>query len=178
MSDTVRQRLDDLNRQIQIQRNIEMHAAMERARLETQRVELMSQMLTSSVAPPATITPMSPYRVVLQPPAPGNVPPPNPASLVDRRRKHKPDGLPSVAAMIETVLRDAPGGLRPCDITAAIRQRWWPDLSGPVVSSTVWHMAERGRLAKTGSTYRLPSTSQTNGANGSTGPQHVDTPSQ
>ena len=40
MSDTVRQRLDDLNRQIQIQRNIEMHAAMERARLETQRVEL------------------------------------------------------------------------------------------------------------------------------------------
>ena len=50
MSDTKRQRLDDLNRQIQVQRNIEMHAAMERARLETQRVELMSQMLTLSVA--------------------------------------------------------------------------------------------------------------------------------
>ena len=90
-----------------------------------------------------------------------------PVHPVDARRKHKPDGLPSVATMVETVLRDAPGGLRPCDITAAIRQRWWADLSGPVVSSTVWHMAERGRLAKTGSTYRLPSTSQTNGANGS-----------
>jgi hypothetical protein len=83
---------------------------------------------------------------------------------VDARHKHKPDGLPSIAAMVETVLRDAPGGLRPCDITAAIRQRWWADLAGPVVSSTVWHMAERGRLAKTGSTYRLPSTSQTNGS--------------
>jgi hypothetical protein len=109
MSDTVRQRLDDLNRQIQIQRNIEMHAAMERARLETQRVELMSQMLTSSVAPPATITPMSPYRVVLQTPAPGNVLPPNPASLVDRRRKHKPDGLPSITAMIAAVSRKRRG---------------------------------------------------------------------
>ena len=75
MGDDMKLRLEDLNRQIQVQRNVEMHAAMERARLETQRVELMSQMLTSSVAPPATITPMSPYRVVLQTPAPGNVPP-------------------------------------------------------------------------------------------------------
>jgi hypothetical protein len=115
MSDTVSQRLDDLNRQIQVQRNVEMHAAMERARLETQRVELMSQMLTSSVAPPATLSPTSPYRVTWQTPMPApdtaavSQPPPNsPSHPADARRKHKPDGLPSVATMVETVLRDAP----------------------------------------------------------------------
>jgi hypothetical protein len=154
MSDTVRQRLDDLNRQIQIQRNIEMHAAMERARLETQRVELMSQMLTSSVAPPATITPMSPYRVVLQTPAPGNVPQPNPASLVDRRRKHKPDGLPSITAMIAAVLKETPG-LRPSEIADFIRKQWWPDLQTPTISTTAWRMVRSGHLTQHDGRYAL-----------------------
>jgi hypothetical protein len=154
MSDTVRQRLDDLNRQIQIQRNIEMHAAMERARLETQRVELMSQMLTSSVAPPATITPMSPYRVVLQTPAPGNVLPPNPASLVDRRRKHKPDGLPSITAMIAAVLKETPG-LRPSEIADFIRKQWWPDLQTPTISTTAWRMVRSGHLTQHDGRYAL-----------------------
>jgi hypothetical protein len=169
MSDTERQRLDDLNRQIQVQRNVEMHAAMERARLETQRVELMSQMLTSSVAPPATITPMSPYRVVLQTPAPDKVsqPLPNPpTSPVDARHKYKPADLPSIATMITAVLKETPN-LRPPEIADFIRKQWWPDLPTPTVSTTAWRMVRSGHLTKTGSTYRLPPTSQTNGANGS-----------
>jgi hypothetical protein len=161
MSDTLKQRLDDLNRQIQVQRNIEMHAAMERARLETQRVELMSQMLTSSVAPPATITPTSPYRVTWQTPMPApdtaavSQPPPNPPSHpVDARRKHKPDGLPSISTMITAVLKETPN-LRPTEIADFIRKQWWPDLPTPTISTTVWRMVRSGHLTQQDGRYAL-----------------------
>jgi hypothetical protein len=137
MNDDVRRRLDDLNRQIQVQRNVEMHAAMERARLETQRVELMSQMLSSSVVPAASVSPVAPYRVILQTPTPvpDNAaalwPSPNqPAHPVDARRRHKPPNLPSVATMITAVLKETPG-LRPPEIADLIRKRWWPEIADP-----------------------------------------------
>jgi hypothetical protein len=168
MSDTLKQRLDDLNRQIQVQRNIEMHAAMERARLETQRVELMSQMLSSSVAPPATITPTSPYRVVMQMSTPDKVsqplpgPSPHPA---DARRRQKPDGLPSVAAMITAVLKETPN-LRPAEIADSIRKQWWPDLQTPTISTTAWRMVRSGHLTQQDGRYAISGTSHRQNGSG------------
>jgi hypothetical protein len=158
MSGDARLRLEDLNRQIQVQRNVEMHAAMERARLETQRVELMSQMLTSSVAPPPAVSPMAPYRVVLQMPTSANVSQPlpkqSPHTPVDARRKHKPDGLPSIAAMITATLKETPG-LRAPEIADLIRKRWWPDLQTPTISTTAWRMVRSGHLTQQDGRYAL-----------------------
>lgn len=170
MNDDVRQRLDDLNRQIQVQRNVEMHAAMERARLETQRIELMSQMLSSSVVPPATITPMSPYHIVMQMPMPDNVsqlPPNPPAHPADARRKHKPDGLPSITAMITAVLRETPG-LRAPEIADFIRKQWWPDLQTPTISTTAWRMLQAGHLVQQDGHYALNGTSHRQNGSGHT----------
>ena len=162
MSDTLKQRLDDLNRQIQVQRNVEMHAAMERARLETQRVELMSQMLSLSTGPSATpalptVGPVSPWRVTLQMPTPDNVSQPlpkQPAHPTDVRRKHKPDGLPSTVAMITAVLKETPG-LRPAEIADLIRKQWWPDLQTPTISTTAWRMVRSGHLTQQEGRYAL-----------------------
>jgi hypothetical protein len=156
MGDDMKLRLEDLNRQIQVQRNVEMHAAMERARLETQRVELMSQMLVSSVQPPAvpTVVPMPPYRVVMQmlPPActaKGGV-----VEEPRGRRKRKPAGLPTIAAMVEAILRETPG-LRAPEIAAAIRKRWWPDLNTAAIRSLAWRMVRSGHLTQQDGHYRI-----------------------
>jgi hypothetical protein len=76
---------------------------------------------------------------------------------VDARRKHKPDGLPSVAAMITAVLKETPN-LRPPEIADLIRKQWWPDLPTPTVSTTVWRMVRSGHLTQQDGRYALNGT--------------------
>jgi hypothetical protein len=80
-----------------------------------------------------------------------------PAHPVDARRKHKPDGLPSIAAMITAVLKETPG-LRPPEIADFIRQKWWPDLQTPTVSTTAWRMVRSGHLTQQDGRYALNGT--------------------
>ena len=109
--------LAELNAKCQLARDNEVRYALQRSRLETERAQLLVKLVeaTTTAVPAAVLA--APYRVVLQMPAPENVPRPlpNPASLVDRRRKHKPDGLPSIAAMITATLKETPN-LRPTEI--------------------------------------------------------------
>jgi hypothetical protein len=117
---------------------------------------------------PATITPTSPYRIVMQMPALDNVPRPlpnPPASPVDARRKHKPAGLPSIATMIAAVLKETPN-LRPPEIADFIRKQWWPDLQTPVISTTVWRMVRSGHLSQQDGRYALNGTSHRQNGSG------------
>jgi len=75
--------------------------------------------------------------------------------------KRKPDDAPTVPEMIlEVLLRphllDDPG-MEPKDITAAIRERWWPDAPSSSIGPIAWRMWKKeGRLVKDGSLYSLP----------------------
>lgn len=159
MGDDMKLRLEDLNRQIQVQRNIEMHAAMERARLETQRVELVSHILVLSVQPPAVpaAAPMPPCRVVMQMPTPACTAQGGAVERPTGRRKHKPDGLPTIAAMITATLKETPG-LRPAEIADVIRKKWWPDLQTPTISTTAWRMVRSGHLTQQDGRYSISGT--------------------
>jgi hypothetical protein len=69
----------------------------------------------------------------------------------------KPEGLPPMPEMITTAIRVAGRGLEPREMTAFIRQKWWPNVKGESVSPIAWRMARQGQLKKDGSFYRLPS---------------------
>lgn len=79
----------------------------------------------------------------------------------------KPEGIPTVPAMIRNVLKNAlhVKGLEPKDITARIATLWWPDVKSEVVSSIAWRMWKRGDLEKEGSLYRLPQENKAADAN-------------
>lgn len=62
------------------------------------------------------------------------------------RRKLKPEGLPSIATMIVTVLQEAGKAKRPVEIADYVRKRWWPTVSTTTVNALVWRMAKEGRL--------------------------------
>jgi len=148
--------LAELNAKCQLARDNEVRYALQRSRLETERAQLLVKLVeaTTTAVPAAVLA--APYRVVLQMPAPENVPRPlpNPASLVDRRRKHKPDGLPSIAAMITATLKETPN-LRPTEIADLIRKQWWPDLQTPTISTTAWRMVRSGHLTQQDGRYAL-----------------------
>jgi len=163
--------LNDLNVKCQLARDNEIRFALQRSRLEAERAKLLVRIM-EAVAPaaapaaPAVATPPAPYRVVVQQ-APIAPPPARDPVLAHvaaiAQRQPKPTGLPTMQIMVETVLQAAPKGLRPCDITAAIQKGWWPNAPRAHVSSVVWNMGQKGRLAKHGALYRLPPAAQTNG---------------
>jgi hypothetical protein len=76
-----------------------------------------------------------------------------PATL--ERRKVKPDGLPTVAAMIVTALREAGKASRPAEIAEFVRQRWWAEASIKTITTTAWQMAEAGKLTDHDGRYGL-----------------------
>jgi hypothetical protein len=80
-----------------------------------------------------------------------------PARPVDARRKHKPDGLPSITAMITAVLKKTPG-LQPAEIADFIRKQWWPDLQTPTISTTAWRMLRSGHLTQQDGRYAISGT--------------------
>jgi hypothetical protein len=158
----LRTELQILDGRIQAERNDEVRHGLQRGRLEAERAQLLVKMMeaTAHTAPPAvsTVGPTSPWRVTLQMPTPDNVSQPLPKqpahTPADARRKHKPDGLPSITAMITAVLKETPG-LRPAEIADLIRKQWWPDLQTPTISTTAWRMVRSGHLTQQDGRYAL-----------------------
>jgi len=71
------------------------------------------------------------------------------------RRKVKPDGLPSIASMIVTALKEAGKASRPVEIAEFVRQRWWAAASTKDVATTAWTMAKAGKLMHRDGRYSL-----------------------
>lgn len=169
--------LNELNVKCQLARDNEIRFALQRSRLEAERAKLLVK-IVEAMAPAVATTPPSPVitqaapfaspveHVIIREPSPaparGTVIVTDAAAEVGRHNKPADVTVPD---MIEAVLQNAPQGLRPCEITAAIQEHYWPEAPRTWVSSVVWHMGQKGRLAKTGSgrgrLYRLPT--RTNG---------------
>lgn len=73
--------------------------------------------------------------------------------------KRKPDGTPAVPEMIlEVLLRPhllGDPGMEPKEITAKIRERWWPDAPTSSIGPIAWRMWKEGRLRKFGAAYSM-----------------------
>lgn len=82
------------------------------------------------------------------------------SDIAASNKRSKPDGLPSVAKMIVSVLEEAAAdgyhGFRPCDLAEIVRKTWQRDVQTKVVNTIAWKMAKDGKLVKDGSVYRLP----------------------
>ena len=65
---------------------------------------------------------------------------------LSQRCKLKPDGLPSMSAMIIAALKEAGKAKKPVEITDYVRKRWWPTVSANTVGTAAWHLAKLGRL--------------------------------
>jgi hypothetical protein len=79
------------------------------------------------------------------------------------RRKIKPDGLPTIAAMILVALRETGKASRPAEITEFVRKRWWAEAPIKTITTTAWQMADAGKLLHHDGRYGL-NTVGTNGA--------------
>jgi hypothetical protein len=79
------------------------------------------------------------------------------------RRKVKPDGLPSTAAMIVTALKETGRASRPVEIAEFVRRRWWPAATTKTIATTVCQMAKTGKLTHHDGRYGLNGVSH-NGA--------------
>lgn len=78
----------------------------------------------------------------------------------------KPEGIPTMPEMIRRVFIGARmrgvGSMEPKDVTAEIKQGWWPSVDGANVSATMWRLAQRGVLLKAedSPSYSLPNTDE------------------
>jgi hypothetical protein len=73
----------------------------------------------------------------------------------------RPEGLPSLFKMAESVIRDAvtagKPGLTGAEIVAAIGKRYWPGLKGQQILPSIYGFAKNHRLTKTDSgIFKLP----------------------
>jgi hypothetical protein len=160
--------LEALSLQCQLARDNEIRFALQRTRLETGRMQLMLK-IVDAIAPSARPVAEARSAVFPQPvPGPSGAGNSAVAAVPDCEKPLKPEGLPTVAAMVLTVLKDAgPGGLRPPQVTRVLRTRWWPDIPTERAAQTMYAMAKAGRLRKHGLRYRLLNHSV--GANGHAG---------
>jgi hypothetical protein len=154
----IAKKLDHLNRLIQVQRTIEMHAAIERAQLETERVELLLQLQTAAEAPAL------PYNITLNS---GPFAPARPERPIAPTPNTQPQ-LPSLRAMIEKVLQNAsPHGLACGQVISGLHAMGWPGTNkNRSAYSTICIMCKEGRIGRTDGRY-YAITRVTNGANGS-----------
>jgi hypothetical protein len=161
MTDIAKLRADlaDLNLKCQEAGYNEVRYGLQRSRLEAERAQLLMQMVeTVHQSTPATV----PYRITMQssPIAPNK---PKPATAP--RNNLKPDGLPSMSAMVMSVFDNAEvAGLRPKQIRERIRAKYWPEVPANHVTSVAWKLAKDGKLSHSGGRYRL---NRYNGNNGS-----------
>jgi hypothetical protein len=72
----------------------------------------------------------------------------------------KPDGIPTMPAMITEALEEArrerQTGLEPREMGEFIIKKYWPNMPPYVVGPIAWRMHKSGKLAKKGSKYFLP----------------------
>jgi hypothetical protein len=109
--------------------------------------------------------------VIVDKPAQPSTVAPSPPSA---RSTLKPEGLPSVRKMVLGAIEDAAGrgitSLRPREITAFVRRKWWPSVRGSWVSSVTWKMAQKGELRAGDGKYGL--SHKANGATGDAASDH------
>ena len=148
--------LAELNAKCLTARDNEIRYALQRSRLEAERSQLLVNLVeaaTSTPEPAPVPAPAAPWRVTVQQ-GPATATPPSAPTNLDTlvkasknyARKHKPDGLPTIEAMITAAFQEIPSA-RPPDVADYIRKRWgWPELKTPTISSKIWHMRQEGRL--------------------------------
>jgi hypothetical protein len=80
----------------------------------------------------------------------------------------KPDGIPTMPAMILEALEEARDegkkGLEPREMGEFIIKKYWPNMPPYVVGPIAWRMHKSGKLAKRGSKYFLPKVEEGSGA--------------
>jgi hypothetical protein len=64
------------------------------------------------------------------------------------KHKIKPDGLPSMTAMVATVVSGSSKGLTSGEIIIAIRAKWWSDVAAVRVYAIVSSMLKHGKLQR------------------------------
>jgi hypothetical protein len=145
----------------------ELHLEAERcqlkkARLESERTRVQSFIELCELAQRFGTPALPSQSVPVVQIVPVDVTQPNGVKLVTvavskeppTRHKRKPDNIPPMPEMIAAALRDGIE-LAPVAIADFIRKRWWPDVRSVDVNSSVWRLAQIGRLYKSGSRYRL-----------------------
>jgi hypothetical protein len=133
--------LDELNRKIQVQRNIEMHAALERVRLETQRVELLLRLQTPAAAG-------VPYQVTVRGVS-------SSPAIPERAIGQPIPQLTKLPVMIKDALQSAPDGLLPKQIIEAVHQRG-SQTTPALVYRTINTMLKGGRIGRVDKRYSVP----------------------
>ena len=61
----------------------------------------------------------------------------------------RPEGIPTLFKMVETVLAEAAGGLTGRQIVEVIGERYWPDVRGKQILPSIYGFSKQGRLKKT-----------------------------
>jgi hypothetical protein len=69
--------------------------------------------------------------------------------------RHKPEGLPTMPAMIAGMLKEAGKPARPSEIAAYIRGKWWAELPSKNVYTNAYRMFKDGRLTHADGRYSL-----------------------
>ena len=62
----------------------------------------------------------------------------------------RPEGVPTIFKMVETVLDEAVGGLTGRQIVEAVGEKYWPGVRGQQILPSVYGFSKQGRLKKTG----------------------------
>jgi hypothetical protein len=145
MSDltTLRAELDKLNMQCQLARDNEVRHALQRSRLETERIQVLVKLMDAQLSAVAPLSAPVSKSV--------NIPDAKPAAP----SVAKPQGIPTVPDMIFETLRGLGDGLRPIQITNQIRREWWPEMPPDRVATVAHRLMQEGRLAKDGNRYKL-----------------------
>jgi hypothetical protein len=142
--------LVDLNLKCQQARDNEVRFGLQRSRLEAERAQLLMRMVETAQQPmPVTV----PYKITMQP---SPIAPNKPKPATVPRNNLKPDGLPSMSAMVMSVFDNAEdAGLRPKQIRERVSAKYWPDMPADRVVSTAWRLAKDGKLHHNGGRYWL-----------------------
>lgn len=61
----------------------------------------------------------------------------------------RPDGIPTLFKMVETVLDEAAGGLTGRQIVEVIGEKYWPGVRGQQILPSIYGFSKQGRLKKT-----------------------------
>ena len=69
--------------------------------------------------------------------------------------RHKPDGLPTTAAMVAAAMQEAGKPVRPLEITDYIRKRWWPEMKTKATCATIARMVQDGKIVGDSGRYRI-----------------------
>jgi hypothetical protein len=144
----MKEELRQLDCLIQAERNDEVRHGLQRSRLEAERAQLLVRMIEAMQRPALA----APYAVTWQSAAILA----KPVQSKLRPTVHKPDGLPTVGAMVLSVLDGAEAaGLKPQQIRERIREKYWPEAPTDRIISATWRLAKGGKIHQGNGRYWL-----------------------